>query len=363
MLSVNFMQKNKLLILPLFATMTIFAQEIDISKYKTATFDMEKEIATGDIEGRVKIKGTPLAYETYDIYAPFDGRIDEVRAELFDLVYPSSILAREVNNDLAALLDTANTSDPESKKQILKKWKGTFDYFDIKCSEPGIVVHIFVKPKDYVKEGDKLFTIAKKMQFIAVNTEPIYTPLETMMKASMHSIRNSSLDMELYLRSFVPFKDRQFFYRLWLDVKELKEGMRVGDSFEGELFTGRSENAKIVDRTDVIVKDGKRYLLMEIKPGLMSDTQLEVLSPTKNFLAPKIVLDSKPKKTSLNTPPQTEKQMDETSPKKTTTIIKKKHLPAKAKKTQTKKETESTVEQPKTQQNTENQNGNEETSN
>ncbi|GAB4029763.1 MAG: hypothetical protein Fur0012_04630 [Elusimicrobiota bacterium] len=305
------------------------SQEVDISADNSAVFNAEKEIYSGTIEVRTKIRGTPSAYETYDVYAPFDGRIDEVRAELFDLIYPETVLARAVTKDMAALLDTANSADPQSKKQILKRWKGTFEYFDIKPKEAGIVVNIYAKPRDYVKEGDKLFTIARKMQIIAVNTEPVYTPLAQMMKASMTSVRDNGIKVNLYLKSFVPFKEKPFFYRLWMDISELRDRIKIGETFEGELFVGRSENAKLVDRKDVITKDGKRYLLMEIKTGLISDTQLEVLSPTKSFLPPAPKVESK-----KEAPAQKEQKAEEPKPQQkpqpaAARILKKQIKPAK----------------------------------
>ncbi len=294
------MSRNKIPACILFAlSLTLSAQEqlLDISS--ACAFGMEKEIDTADISVSAKIRGTPSAYETYDIYAPFDGRIDEVRSELFDLVYPETIMAKAVTKDMAALLDTANTSDPQSKKQILKRWKGSFDYYDIKPKDPGIIVNVYVKPKDYVNEGDKLFTVARKMQIIAVNTEPIYSHLATMMKASMASVRDDGVKVDLYLKSFVPLKDKPFFYRLWMDIEELKDRIKIGETFEGSIFIGESKNAKLVDRRDVIIKDGKRYLLIEIKPGLISADKLEILSPTKSFLP----AQSRPAGTE---PPQTE---------------------------------------------------------
>lgn len=324
------MPANKLsAALILFLASIVYSQEADISANNSAVFNAEKEIYDGTIEVRTKIRGTPSAYETYDVYAPFDGRIDEVRAELFDLVYPETVLARAVTKDMAALLDTANSADPQSKKQILKRWKGTFEYFDIKPKEAGIVVNVYVKPRDYVKEGDKIFTIARKMQIIAVNTEPVYTPLAQMMKASMTSVRDNGVKVNLYLKSFVPFKEKPFFYRLWMDISELRDRIKIGETFEGELFVGRSENAKLVDRKDVIMKDGKRYLLMEIKTGLISDTQLEVLSPTKSFLPPAARVEPK-KETTDNK----EQKTDESKPQQPTQkaparVIKKQKKPAK----------------------------------
>ena len=118
------MSKNKLLLNFLLCIATpLYAQEADISSGKSIIFGAGKEIATGTIEVIAKIQGTSSAYETYDIYASFDGRIDEVRAELFDLVYPQTVMARSVTKDMAALLDTANNADPHSKKQILKRDK------------------------------------------------------------------------------------------------------------------------------------------------------------------------------------------------------------------------------------------------
>ncbi|NLI10678.1 MAG: hypothetical protein GX447_08005 [Elusimicrobia bacterium] len=279
------MLKNKyVFIYLLLSAATIWSQEIQFTSSGEAVFGSEKEIETGDISVSAKIRGTPSAYETYDIYAPFDGRIDEVRSELFDLVYPQTTMARAVTKDMAALLDTANTSDPESKKQILKRWKGAFDYYDIKPQDPGIVVNVYVKPKDYVSEGDKLFTVAKRMQIIAINTEPIYSQLSTMMKAKMASVKDDGIKVDLYLKSFVPLKDKPFFYRLWMDIEELKDRIKIGETFEGTIFVGESKNAKLADRKDILIKDGKRYMLMEIKPGLISADKVEILSPTKSFL-------------------------------------------------------------------------------
>ena len=44
----------------------------------------ERNIRTGDIEVYTKVSGIATAQDTYDIFAPFDGRVEELQAELFD---------------------------------------------------------------------------------------------------------------------------------------------------------------------------------------------------------------------------------------------------------------------------------------
>ena len=164
------------------------------------------------------------------------------------------------------------------------------------------------------------------------------------MKKCLVSVRDNAVKVDLYLKSFVPLKDKPFFYRLWMDIEELKDKIKIGETFEGKLFVGRSENTKIVDRKDVIIKDGKRYLLMEIRPGLISDNQLEVLSPTKNFLPPDLLIENT-MQTATSTKKQiTHQQKDEQVKSTTNSAIKKQTI---IKKTNSINSTKKTAPNPK----------------
>lgn len=264
-------------------SLILFSQETNFLN-KSKKFFEEKRMKIGDIEVKAEIKGTPTAYDVYYIYAPFNGRIDEIMVELFEKVDKKTLLAKMVNQDMAALLDTANAADPESKKEILKRWKGTFEYYNIFPDEDGVVTEIYVKPKQYVSVGEKLFSIARKMQIIAVNSEPIYSELKAGMRAKMSYVKNDDISVDLVLKSFVPLKGKENYYRIWLDVEELKDKIIVGELFKGTLYLGKSTQTKLIPRSDVIFYNNKKYVMMEIKPGLISENEVEVLSPTLNYL-------------------------------------------------------------------------------
>ncbi|PIS46571.1 MAG: hypothetical protein COT17_07965 [Elusimicrobia bacterium CG08_land_8_20_14_0_20_51_18] len=277
---------------------SVCAQEFSVS---TAPISLaqEKTIKIGDIVITAEIKGTPSAYETYDIHSPFDGRIDEVMAELFDKVDKKTVLGRMVTKDMAAILDTANAADPESKKDIVKRWKGTFDYYSITPEEPGIVTNVYIKPRTYVNKGDRLFTVAKRMQIIATNTEPIYSDLSIGMKSSMFYVKDDAVTVDLTLKNFVPFKNKNRFYRLWLEVDELKERIKVGELFGGTLKIGESHDTKLLPKDEVLLYNGKRYVIMEVKTGLISENEVEILSPTMNYIRPELVETKEPPKKPL----------------------------------------------------------------
>lgn len=256
----------------------------------------EKTIKTGDIVITAPIKGTPSAYETYDILSPFDGRIDEVMVELFDKVDSKSVLGKMVTKDMAAILDTANAADPESKKDIVKRWKGTFDYHSIKPEDPGIVTNVFIKPGVYVNKGDRLFTVARRMQIIATNTEPIYSEIAPGLKAGMAWMKDDAVAVELTLKNFVPMKNKDRFYRFWLEVDQLRDRIKVGELFSGTLKIGESQNTKLIPKNEVLLYNGKRYVIMEVKTGLISEEEAEILSPTMNYLRPEKAPEAVPER-------------------------------------------------------------------
>jgi len=283
------MSKNKIfffILYLIFSNLLVFSQELEVLSKDNVRFIEEKRIKIGDIEIKAGIKGVPSAYETYDIHATFDGRVDEIITELFDKVDKKTLLAKMVSKDMGAILDTANKADPESKKEILKRWKGTFDYFNIFPTEAGIVTEIHVKPGDEVNKGDRLFTIAKKMQIIATNTEPIYSELSSGMKANMFYIKNNDIKVDLTLKHFIPLKNKKNYYRMWLDIEELKDKVIVGELFQGTLYIGQSKATKLIPKNDVIFYNDKRYVIMEIKTGLISEDEVEILSPTLTYIKP-----------------------------------------------------------------------------
>ena len=247
--------------------------------------ETEQPIIKDDIEVFTRVTGLTTAQDTYEVYAPFDGRVEDIMVELLELVNIETIMARMVSTEMAALLDS---SGEDSKKETEKRWQGVYDYFPIKPESQGIVTNIYVEPKGRVHRGDRLFTIAKKVGIVGKNTEKLYSSLATGMAADLAYVKDSEVKLQATLTNFMRLKGSPYFNRLWLEVTALRSGIRIGEQFDGYLFVGRSEGAMLVPRTALFEKSGRKYLIMEVTTGLATEAQIEILRPGLHFISPQV---------------------------------------------------------------------------
>lgn len=261
---------------------------------RTETPDMlvsrtAKTIKIGDIEVLTPVSGITTAQDTYDVFAPFDGRVEEVQVELFNMVTPKSVLARMVPNEMAALLD----STPDSgRKQAERRWQDVYQFSDVKPEFKGVVTNIYVEPRTAVYKGDRLFTIAKKVVIIGKNTKPVYSGIAAEMSADVSHFRTGE-EFKTKLVNFVKLKDKPYFFRLWLEVLDLKDGIRIGEQFDGRLFVGKSSNTRLIPKKHLFETGGRKYLIMEVESGLITEDEVEILRPAGTYL------ELKPAATSL----------------------------------------------------------------
>lgn len=244
---------------------------------------LERELKKSDIEVYSKMTGIATAQDTYDVFAPFDGRVEEVMAELFDFITPQNTAARLVSTEMAALLDSTT---PEEKKQTERRWRDVYKYHDIKPDKQGIVANVYIKPKDKVYKGDRLFTVARKVVIVGKNAEPLYSPLAPGMTAEMQYARDPSIKLKTTLASFIPVQGSSRDARVWLEALDLRDGILIGERFNGYLFVGRSENARLAPRTALIEKNGRKYLILEVETGLSTEAETELLKTGLHFLSP-----------------------------------------------------------------------------
>ncbi|MCG2724782.1 MAG: hypothetical protein L6420_00770 [Elusimicrobia bacterium] len=246
--------------------------------------DDTKKIERGDIEIYIPIEGITTAQDTFDVLAPFDGRIEEIMAELFDLVDEKKILAKVGSSEMAAILDS-NTA--MSKGQMKRRWGDVFKLYDVKTKYRGIITNVYAKAKDTVNKGDRLFSIAKKVVIIGKNTKPAYCPLKKDLSATMKYFKDPSFKLETSLSKFIPLQPNSFYYRLWLDTGELKNKTKIGERFTGYLFVGRTEDARIVPTNALINIQNKKYLILEMKTGLATPESTELLGPGNQYIIPR----------------------------------------------------------------------------
>ncbi|MDO8805395.1 MAG: biotin/lipoyl-binding protein [Elusimicrobiota bacterium] len=240
-------------------------------------------LKTGDIVIYTPVTGIATAQQTYDIFAPFDGRVEELQTEVFSFVTPLTVLTRMVSTEMAALLDS---SPEESRKQTERRWQDIYSYTEIKPEIQGVVTNIYVEPGTRVNKGDRLFTVAKKVVIIGKNTEPLYSKLAAGMTAKVQHARNTEMKFETELVDFLRIKGTPLISRLWLEVLDLREGIKIGEQFNGVLFVGKSTNAMLVPRQHVIESGGRRFLITEIQTGLETAEEIELLGHSSLYLEP-----------------------------------------------------------------------------
>ncbi len=238
-------------------------------------------IKIGNIKVVSPVTGISTAQDTYDVFAPFDGRVEDVEAELFGFVRKKTLLARMVSTDMAALLDAS----PDSQKLTEQRWKDIYKYTEIKPETEGVISDVYVKPGDRVSKGDRLFTVAKKVIIIGRNTAPLYSALAAGMKASVTHVRTGAR-FDATLTNFLPVKGDPRTDRLWLQVNDLRAGIKIGEQFDGTLLVGESKHTMLVPRGDLIESGGRLFLVTEVKPGLQTADEVELLGHTSLYLEP-----------------------------------------------------------------------------
>lgn len=244
---------------------------------------VQRNIRTGDITVTAKVTGISTAQETYDIFAPFDGRIEEVQTELFSFVTPKTLMARMVSTEMAALLDSSSS---ENRKQTEARWKDLYSYTEIKPEAQGIITNIYAEPKTPVNKGDRLFTIARKVVIIAKNTTPLYTRPAPGMTAELLDARDPDVAVKTSVTGVIRLKDSPLYNRLWLEVLDLKDGIKIGEQFDGTLLVGKSTDTMLVPRKHIIESGGRRFLVTEIKTGLETEDETEITGHSSLYLEP-----------------------------------------------------------------------------
>ena len=240
----------------------------------------EREIRTGSIEVYTPVTGVTTAQETYDVFAPFDGRVEEVHVELFNFVTPQTTLGRIVSKEMAALLDSTTEG---GRKQTERRWQDVYKYYDIKPEAQGVVTNIYTSQKTPVYKGDRLFTVAKKVILIGKNTAPLYSKLATEMTADIQHYRTAE-KFKTRLTNFIRLKDSVYYNRLWLEVLDLRTGIRIGEQFDGSLFVGSKTGTRLVPRKNLLEKNGKKYLLLEVETGLITEEEAEINQTSNHYL-------------------------------------------------------------------------------
>ncbi|MDD4003829.1 MAG: hypothetical protein PHW69_01330 [Elusimicrobiaceae bacterium] len=233
-----------------------------------------------------RVSGTSTAEGLVDVFAPFDGRVGELSAALFNWVDKDQVLGVVASVELSAMMDASS-----SKNTTRNRWKNMYDYYQVRAPVAGVIVGLYAKNKQDVYEQEKIFTIAKNIYVIAKTGERVYVPLKAGMLAQLKN--EDGVTVTAVLRNFVEIgKTGQ--YQLRLEVTGEAWKIRPGMVFEGDLLLSDNPEAAMVPVESVIHKDGRSYLLslIEVEPGSRNDWYTEVYNvfPGEVYITPASLL-------------------------------------------------------------------------
>jgi hypothetical protein len=264
--------KSIFIIIIIFFTPFTYSQNIS----ESISFE-EKRIENKEITIEVEIEGVTQAYDEYDIKSPIDGEIISISCDLFDHIKKTQNIIKMATGEVGALLKTAKTEN--EKKEILKRWDGMFNYTYIQPTYDGIVTSIKHKSGEFVNKNDTIMTVSRKIRLIARNKEKLYMEPQPGINAIVKGIVGV---YKLTLTNFLK-ENTEGYYKMFLDFDEIPN-IKVGEKLSGKILFVKKTSTRVVPNDDLIEYKGKKYLIIEIQPGVISEKETEIESFGFNYL-------------------------------------------------------------------------------
>ena len=98
--------------------------------------------------------------------------------------------------------------------------------------------------------------------------------------------RDPDVAVKTSVTGVIRLKDSPLYNRLWLEVLDLKDGIKIGEQFDGTLLVGKSTDTMLVPRKHIIESGGRRFLVTEIKTGLETEDETEITGHSSLYLEP-----------------------------------------------------------------------------
>jgi len=190
---------------------------------------------------------------------------------------------------IAAVIDSAPN---KTKNQSGKKWKQVFDFHKIRAEYPGLIMNVYMSPKSEVGTNDRLFTVARRITIIGRAYEPANAtfPKDAIHKGLIVKLTardNKFSTVDAVVKWILPNKDGS--RRAGLEIISRQEGIQPGSLFEGDILLESKNDVVLVPGKSIIKKDGKEYMILEVKTNNSYGVETELTSgsqPGWEFLRP-----------------------------------------------------------------------------
>ncbi|MBI4345217.1 MAG: hypothetical protein HY553_00070 [Elusimicrobia bacterium] len=235
----------------------------------------EGQVKRGPFEVRVNVQGNVVAQDVYRLKSSIDGRIEAVLASTFSWSGPDSPLALVVDSQLAALIDSRQTTSTEI---LAKRWQEVYQPNRVRCPDECFVLAVFARPKKKVLPQALLFEAAG-----AVLLKGRVRPEDR------HLIKEGQW-VDFWPRSDPKFRQRVKIGMFILDVQgqkadsggtftarlDPKHYLDPGTDWAGSVLVGSKKAVLQVPTKALIQHQGSTYLPVRVSTGATTDEVTEI---------------------------------------------------------------------------------------
>ncbi|MBI5200998.1 MAG: hypothetical protein HY925_05385 [Elusimicrobia bacterium] len=233
------------------------------------------EVRRGPLEMRVKVKGTVVPEDVFRLKSSIDGRIEAVLASTYSWSGPDTPLALVVDGQLAALIDSRQTTSTEV---LEKRWQEVYQPNRVRCLDECFVLSVFARPKKKVLPNAVLFEAAQELL------------LKGRVRPEDRHLIQEGQRVDFWPVSDPKFRQRAKIRTFMLDVQgqkadsggtftarlDPKNYLDPGTEWEGTVLFGTKKGALQVPTNALINYKGGTYLPVRVSTGVTTDDLTEI---------------------------------------------------------------------------------------
>lgn len=240
-----------------------------------ASAQQAAEVRRGPLEMRVNVSGTVVAEDVFRLKSSIDGRVEAVLASTHSWAGPDTPLALLIDNQLAALIDSRQTTPTEV---LEKRWQEVYQPSRVRCLDECFVLAVFARPKKRVLPQAVLFEAAGSIR-LKGRVRP----------QDRHLIREGQR-VDFWPVSDPKFRQRAKIQSFILDVQgqkvdsggtftarlDPKNYLDPGTEWEGTVLFGSKKGALQVPTAALIHHQGETFLPVRVSTGVTTDDVTEI---------------------------------------------------------------------------------------
>jgi len=121
------------------------------------------EVRRGEIQIKIRVSGTVVTDDIIRLRGAVDGRVEDLSVSTGSWFKPEQTLGHLANKDMAAILDSHNTTE---QGVLEDRWKKVYEPTPISCPNDCYVLRVFIKNKEWLKPKALILESAQLLNLV-----------------------------------------------------------------------------------------------------------------------------------------------------------------------------------------------------